>query len=163
MSRHVEVLGPTTSRAVQMRVEFDSAFSRVPVNSQIELTDVLALSIDEQPCLLRLSDLAEVIAHPAITAVPTQAPALLGLAARRGHPVGVYDLGRLLGRAPVTPRWLVFVAAEPGIALAFESLDGYRRIELSENKSRELIEMSTVIDRIGRLAPHRSEPQESDS
>ena len=149
-------------RAAEMRVDFDSGFSRLPVQLEVELTDVLALRIGDEPCLLRLSDIAEVIARPVLTSVPTLAPALIGLTAGRGAPIAAYDLGLLLGRAPVTPRWLVLAAAEPGVGLAFEHFNGYRRIELGPNGSQQLVEMSTVIDAITRLT-HRSSNQGIDS
>lgn len=151
------------SRAAKMRAEFDAAFSRPPIDSQIELTDVLALRIGDEPCVLRLSDIAEVIAHPALTPVPTEVPALIGLTARRGSPVAAYDLALLLGRAPVAPRWLVLAAAEPGVGLAFEHFDGYQRIPLGLDGPGHLVEMSTLIDAITRLAPHRSSNQEIES
>lgn len=147
-------------RAAQMRAEFDAAFSRMPAVVETELTDVLALRIGVEPGLLRLSEVAEIRAHPVLTPVPTSARALLGIAAGRGSPVAAYDLGLLLGRAPVTPRWLVLAAAEPAVGLIFEHFDGYQRIALAAGGSRRLVEMSTLIEAITRLAPHRSSNQE---
>lgn len=152
-----------TGRAAEMRADFDAAFSRLPERSQIELTDVLALRIGDEPCVLRLSDIAELIGHPVLTPVPTPVPALIGLTSRRGSPVAAYDLGRLLGRAPVEPRWLVLAAAEPGVGLAFEHFDGYHRISLGPAGSQQMVEMSTLINAITRLTHNRSSSQESDS
>ena len=149
-------------RAAAMRAEFDAAFSRVPVQSEAELTDVLALRIGDEPCLLRLSDVAEVSAHPLLTPVPTSVRALLGITGGRGSPVAAYDLGLLLDRAPVTPRWLVVAAAEPGVGLAFEHFDGYQRVSLGTSRSRLLVEMTTLIEAITRLTPHHSSNQEID-
>jgi purine-binding chemotaxis protein CheW len=163
MSQATAVPLEADDRVAQMRAEFDSAFARPPAASAAELTDVLTLRVGEQPCMVRLSDIAEVSAQPVLTAVPTPIPELLGIAARRGSPVAAYDLGLLLGRAPVAPRWLILAAAEPGIGLVFEHFDGYRRIPLGPEGSEQLIEMAALIQRITRLANHRSSNQEIDS
>jgi chemotaxis signal transduction protein len=163
MSRHGGIPVQTGGRVAEMRAEFDSAFSRSSVPSDTELTDVLALRIGDEPCLLRLSDIAEVIAHPVLTPVPSLAPALIGLTSGRGSPVGAYDLGSLLGRAPVEPRWLVLVAAEAGVGLLFEHFDGYHRIPLGPDGSRQLVEMSTLIEAITGLTHRRSQNQELES
>ena len=78
-------------------------------------------------------------------------------------PVGAYDLGLLLGRAPVEPRWLVLVAAEAGVGLLFEHFDGYHRIPLRPDGSRQLVEMSTLIEAITGLTHRRSQNQELES
>ncbi len=154
---------PGADRAAQMRADFDSAFSRVPVQPQLDLTNVLALRIGDERCMLRLSDVAEVVAHPILTPVPTSAPALIGITACRGFPTAAFDLGVLLGRAPVAPRWLVVAAAEPGVGLVFEHFDGYQQILLGLAGSQRLIEMSTLIDGITRLTHFRSANLEIDS
>lgn len=164
MTRPATVPYPAGSRAGEMRAEFDAAFSRPPRPPAGDLTDVLALRIGAEPCLLRLSDIAEVIARPVLTRVPTAVPALLGLAVGRGSPVAAYDLGLLLGRAPVAPHWLVLAAAEPGIAIAFEHFDGYRQIPLTPDQSDRVVGMAVLINAIRHLPrPARSSNQESDS
>jgi chemotaxis signal transduction protein len=163
MSQVTSIPSPAGDRAAAMRADFDSAFSRIPRQPQVDLTDVLALRIGDEPCMLRLTDAAEVVARPILTPVPTPVPALIGITACRGSPVAAYDLGLLLGRAPVTPRWLIVVAAEPGIGLVFQHFDGYHRIPLGMAGSQRLIEMSTLIDAITRFAHHRGNHQEIDS
>jgi len=161
MSRHGGIPSQPGGRVAQLRVEFDSTFSRLPVASTDDLTDVLALRIGDEPCLLRLSEIAEVIAHPVLTGVPTVVPALVGITVGRGSPVAAYDLGLLLGRAAVVPRWLVLAAAEPGVAIVFEHFDGYRQTSLGPNGSAQLVEMTTLIGAITRLSPSRSSNQEN--
>lgn len=163
MSRYGGVPIQADGRVARMRVEFDSAFSRSPVVPDADLTDVLGLRIGDEPCWLRLTEIAEVIAHPVFTPVPTSVPTLIGLGTGRGLPIGAYDLGLLLGRGPVKPRWLVLAAAEPGVGLAFEHFDGYQRIPLGPDGSRRLVEMSTLIDRIARLSHRRSSDLEVES
>src|SRR4051812_29595626 len=145
MSRVGGIPSQVEGRVAELRAEFDSAFARRSAPEGSELTDVLALRIGEDAVVLRLSDLAEVIAHPVLTPVPTTVPALIGLAAGRGYPIGVFDLGLLLGRRPVKPRWLVRAAVEP-VGLTFEHFDGYQRISLESAGSPSLVTMSTLID-----------------
>ncbi|HST83800.1 MAG TPA: chemotaxis protein CheW [Kineosporiaceae bacterium] len=163
MSRPIGIPAQIGERAAQMRADFDSAFSRLPVQPPTDLIDVLELKIGDDSCLLRLSEVAELVAHPVFTPVPTPVPALIGIAACRGSPIAAYDLGLLLGRAPVAPRWLVIVAAEPGVGLVFEQFDGYQRISLGPGGSQRLIEMTTLIAAITQLAQPRSTNQENDS
>jgi hypothetical protein len=160
MSRHAGIPTQGGGRAAEMRTEFDLAFSRVPVSTETDLTDVLALRIGDEACLLRLSDIAEVIARPMLTPVPTSAPAMLGITAGRGVPVAGYDTGLLLGRSPVLPHWLVLVAAEPAIGLVFEHFDGYQQISNGSTGDRRLLEMPALIDAVTRLTRHRSPSQE---
>jgi chemotaxis signal transduction protein len=163
MSVHVGIPYPTSGRAMEMRAEFDSAFSRPPRHLDTDLIDVLMLRLGAEPCMLRLSDIGQVIVNPVLTPVPTQVPALIGVTVGQGAPVAAYDLGLLLGRAPITPRWLVLAAAEPGVGLAFEHFEGYHRIPLGPDQAQQTIEMPTLIDLITRLAHHRSSNQEIDS
>ena len=162
MSRPGVLAGRVEGRVAELRAEFDSAFARRPAAEGGELTDVLALRVGDDAGALRLSDLAEVLAHPVLTPVPTSVPALIGLAAGRGYPIGVFDLGLLLGHRPVEPRWLVRAAAAP-VGLVFEHFDGYQRISLDSAGSPPLISMSVLIDAITRLAPRRTNPQEIES
>jgi hypothetical protein len=162
MNSSTEIPAHSGERVAQMRADFDSAFSRLSVQPTTDLTDVLELKIGDDRCLLRLSEVAELVAHPVLTPVPTPVPALIGIAACRGSPIAAYDLGRLLGRAPVAPRWLVIVAAEPGVGLVFEHFAGYQRISLGAGGSQRLIEMTTLIAAITRLAQPRSTDLEND-
>jgi chemotaxis signal transduction protein len=144
---------PRTGRASAMRVEFDSAFARPPSRPEGSLEDVLALRLRDERCVLRLRDLAGVIAHPLITAVPTLAPALLGVIGSRGSVVAAYDLCVLRGGPATIPRWLVISAAEPTVGVTFEHFDGYRRITSGSPDSGRLIELAAVVESIRALVP----------
>ena len=162
MSRHAGIPTQTGGLVAELRTEFDSAFARLPAPAGEALTDVLALRLGDEACMLRLSDIAEVIAHPVLTPVPTPVPALLGITTARGVPVAAYDLGQLLGRAPVTPHWLVLSAAEPGVGVVFERFDGYRQFSPGPNGSTQLIEMAALIALITQLMPRRNSIQENE-
>ena len=162
------VPAPRNERATQMRVEFDAAFTRPPKPADPELEDVLALRLGDEPCVLRLSEIAGVIAHPLITAVPTPAPALLGIIGNRGSVVAAYDLNVLQGGGSTTPRWLVISAAEPTVGVAFEHFDGYRRISRGHPEAGRLVEMPSVVETIRAIAgarpltPHSFDRESSD-
>jgi CheW-like protein len=139
-------------RAGEMRIEFDSSFARIPTQPQGDLTDVLTLRIGDAPCMLRLSDIAEVIRRPVLTPVPTGTPALLGITTGRGVPVAAFDLGLLLGQATVGQRWLLLLAAEPEVGLVFEQFDGYQQLALGSAGSHRLVEIPALIDEIRQLS-----------
>ena len=143
---------PRTARADGMRAEFDSAFSRAPKPADAELEDILALRLGDERCLVRLSDIAGMIAQPLLTAVPTPAAALLGITSNQGSVVAAYDLAVLLGRAPTPPRWMVITAAEPSLGLTFEHFDGYQRIPRDLTSTVLVVAMASVIETIRALA-----------
>jgi chemotaxis signal transduction protein len=134
-----------------MRAEFDLVFSRPPRSAQTDLEDVLALRLGDERCVLRLSDIAGVIAHPVLTVVPTPVTALLGITGNRGSVVAAYDLAVLLGRAPSEPRWLVIARSEPSLGVTFEHFDGYRRVPHSSTESLLLVQMPSVLETVRAL------------
>jgi chemotaxis signal transduction protein len=152
MSAPASIVTDPPSRAAQMRRDFDAGFTRPAQRSSVILVDVLALRLGDEPRLLRLRDIAGVIAHPVLTSVPTPAPALQGIVGNRGSVVAAYDLGTLLGQPPAIPRWLVITAAEPSVAVTFEQFDGYQRIERDTADPAMIVEMPMIIDTIRDLA-----------
>jgi purine-binding chemotaxis protein CheW len=128
-----------------MRAEFDAAFAQPPPPADTELEDVLALRLGDDRCVLRLSDIARMAASPPLTAVPTPAPALLGITSHHGAVIAAYDLAILLGRPPSQPRWLVIAKGEPSLGVTFEHFDGYQRIRRSSTDSLLLVQMPTIV------------------
>jgi hypothetical protein len=59
--------------------------------------DLLHCLLDGEPYALRLDAVADVTRAGAIQPVPLSPPAVKGLAERRGRPIAVIDLPRLLG------------------------------------------------------------------
>jgi hypothetical protein len=153
MTRYGHLTGPGEDRVAQMRAEFDAGFAGVPQSDGADLTDVLALRMGDAEILLRLADIGELIARPALTRVPSTSPALIGLTASHDRPLAAYDLATLLGQAPGRPRWLVIVAAEPGVGLAFEHFGGYRRIPLAPGHAHRLVEVAGLVEEIRSLSP----------
>ncbi len=85
------------------------------------------------PYAIRLRDVRGLMGGRAIVAVPSPAPALLGIASVRSEIVPVYDLAGLLGGgapdagAAARP-WLLLVHAPAPAALAFARFDGHARL-----------------------------------
>jgi chemotaxis signal transduction protein len=139
-----------------MRAEFDGAFARPPRRPETDLEDVIALRLGDESCLLRLVDIAGLIADPLLTVLPTPVPALLGIIGNRGSVVAAYDLGILRGRPSTSPRWLAISAAEPSVGVSFEHFDGYRRIHRDSSQAGRPIEMRDVIEAIRAFGPTKA-------
>jgi purine-binding chemotaxis protein CheW len=123
-----ELAAGVLGRAAELARAFDSSFARAPDHDARAQIDVLAIRLGAAPHALRLAQLAGLYARRAIAPLPSAVPELLGLVSLRAAIVPVYDLAALLGRpAQQAPRWLVLAAAAP-VALAFDALDGYRRL-----------------------------------
>jgi chemotaxis signal transduction protein len=140
------------ARAAHMRTEFDASFARRPEPAVNTLEDVLALRLGHERRLLRLRDIAGVIAHPLLTSVPTPTPALAGIVGNRGSVVVAYDLAALLGQPPAFPRWLVIAAVEPSVAITFEQFEGYQRIDRDQADPSEIVELPAIVATIRELA-----------
>jgi purine-binding chemotaxis protein CheW len=150
--KHAPVPGPTASRVTEMRVEFDVTFARLPQPHRHELDEVLEVVLGEDSCALRISEIAEVIARPALTAVPTTADALVGIAGSQRGVVAVYDLGVLLGGPRTAAGAMVLAAAEPTVAVTFDRLEGYRQLRRGRPGRLTIIPMATLLDSIRALA-----------
>ena len=82
---------------------------------------VLLLSIGDDEWAVRLEQVHEVMAAPALTAIPSAPRALLGVCNRRGDVLPVVSLPAVLGfAAPSTSEraasWVVVVATPEGLA-----------------------------------------------
>jgi chemotaxis signal transduction protein len=132
-------------RAAQMRREFDSSFGRRPGSRAADPHSVLVVRVDDEPCLLRLSDIGRLVSRPVLTAVPTTATSLLGLTWCQGEVVAVHDLGRLLGRSPLPPRWLAVTAADPTLGLAFAQFDGHRQVDPDEITDATYLDVRALV------------------
>lgn len=149
-----------TSLAAELRAEFDSGFAHLPRPSGDGQVDVLVLRVGEQERALRLSDVAEVCSRPPLTPVPTHVPALVGLGASRGLPIAAYDLAVLTGGQHQEPRWLLVMAADPGIGLVVAGLVGYRHLAATDGqlmpapeRQPHLLDVPAILGTIGRFGP----------
>ncbi len=116
-----------------MRQAFDAAFVVAMRPSARGEEHVLAVRVAGDPYALRIRDVAGLDAGRTVVPLPTQVPALLGLAGVRGTLVPVYSLAELLGygRGP-DERWLVLSRAAAPIALAFDRFEGLQTARTAE-------------------------------
>jgi chemotaxis signal transduction protein len=114
----------------RLRQEFDASFARAPASTELELQALLQVRVGELAVVVRLSELAAVHACPVPTPLPSASATLLGLCAVRGTLLALHDLGALLGspRTSRHPRWLALCAADRGVGLALDEIDGYLQV-----------------------------------
>lgn len=117
-----------SSRAEELRRAFDLSFAEAPPTTIARSENMLSVRLGGTAYVLPVSEISGVFADVKITPVPSSLPELLGIAALRGSIVPVYDLRALLGYVVGTrPRWLAVAAAAP-LGLAFDELQGQRRV-----------------------------------
>jgi purine-binding chemotaxis protein CheW len=112
-----------------LRREFDAAFA-LPrgAGGRAEL-DFLLIRAGGRPYAVALAEVGGVLAGVAVTAVPSAAPGLLGVAGLRGDIVPVFELAALVGDAGASEarRWLLLSAGAAPIGFAFGVLEGHVR------------------------------------
>ena len=132
------------ARLERLKRDFDDSFkvSRRPLEETSE--ELLAIRIGREPFALQLSEVATIVAGTPITPVPSDHPALIGLAGLRGVLVSVFDLGLLLGlpRAP-SAKWILRVK-ESSTALGFAELEGQLRVPAREVSGADAHEQRAV-------------------
>jgi len=137
-------------RAQDMRAEFDASFAERPRPVVHEEEDVLLLRAGAQELAIRLSEVAAMTTRPAITAVPTLHPAMIGIVSDRGQVAAAWDLGRLLELPAQPPRWLVVPAAERGVAITFGHFAGFRRVESAHLGPDRTLSLPGLVETIRR-------------
>jgi purine-binding chemotaxis protein CheW len=117
-----------SERAEELRLAFDRSFAAPQDTEVAESVELLAIRAGGMRYAMRLAAVSGLFADRVVTPLPGPLPELLGVAAFRGAPVAVYDLGALLGHpAEANVRWLVLDTGTPAVGLAFEELDGHLR------------------------------------
>jgi len=115
--------------ASELRDAFDWTFASC-VNTEVSSSvGVLAIRISGDAYALSVAQVSGLFKDRRITVLPTDVPALLGIAGLRGGIVPVYDLGVLLGYpSGEAPRWMVVATAHAPVGLAFDQFEGHVRI-----------------------------------
>ncbi len=113
-------------RAAELRLAFDQSFSDAPAGAKMPTEAFLAIGAGSDGYALRLTEITGLYADKKVMPLPADVADLLGVASFRGTLIPVYDLRVLLGYpAGPMPRWLVLVAAEAPIGLAFDRFEGH--------------------------------------
>jgi purine-binding chemotaxis protein CheW len=124
---------PTTTRAQQLRADFDHAFSLAPAREPDKHVDLLAIRCADHGFVMSLSGVLSVLTDRKIVPVPSRAPALLGLIGLRGLVAPVYDLRKLLGYSGgAPPRWVASLRAPAPFAVAFDHFEQHVRVPVQD-------------------------------
>jgi purine-binding chemotaxis protein CheW len=116
-------------RLTELREAFDRSFAEPVHGDVVELQDLLAIRVADDPYVVLLDSIAGLVADPTVTPLPGAPAQLLGVAVVRRTGVPTYDLAAVLGYAGrAAPRWLVVARSEPAVALAFDAVDGHARL-----------------------------------
>jgi len=147
-----------SATATELRRSFDQAFAEAPRVADATAEDILAIRLGGNPYALRLSDIAGLHCDRKVVPVPSPVPALLGVASLRGVIAPIYDLGALLGYAPVTgPRWFALARGDKAIGLAFAIFEAHLRLPRASFSDgavqaagvvRRIIHMASVLEAI---------------
>jgi chemotaxis signal transduction protein len=130
----------TGQRAAELRAAFDEGFAALPNMEGQKRRDLLAVTLANGSYALELADIAGIYIDKKITRIPSQSVGLLGIAGFRGTILPVYDLAVLLGLPPLeNPKWIA-VAANAGVAIAFETYDGHLRVSQEDAAANESAE-----------------------
>jgi purine-binding chemotaxis protein CheW len=115
------------ARVDELRAAFDGAFAE-PIAAPVACVDVLAIRVGGVPHAIARAELSALRTDLRVVALPSPAPALLGVATFRTALVPVWDLGLIVHGAPVWPvRWCAILRDESA-AFAFDRLDGHLRV-----------------------------------
>ena len=140
----------TASRAEELRRLFDASFAEAPPTTAA-YENVLNISCGPMACAIRVSDISGIFADVKITRVPSALPELLGIAALRGSLVPVYDLRTLLGHSADTrPRWVAVMAATR-LGLAFDAVEGQKRVPCDAIVSQHRDDMLPHVREIAQI------------
>jgi chemotaxis signal transduction protein len=116
--------------AASLRRAFDDSFARPPAAAAAQHHPLLAISAGAHDLAVRLSQVARV--EPLRTCVPVpETPAdLLGLAGSQDRLYAVFSLAALLGQpSDQAQPWMLLVAGDEPIALAFSRFEGLLPVE----------------------------------
>jgi chemotaxis signal transduction protein len=121
-------------RAAELRRAFDHEFAEPPALARPETVGLLLVRVHADPYALRVTDLSSLVSRRKVAPLPSGRPELLGVAGIRGALVSVYGLAALLGYPPAAHDcpWLALSASPDPVALAFEELEGFVRVQVAE-------------------------------
>jgi chemotaxis signal transduction protein len=131
----------SSQTADELRASFDGAFSERHVEPSSDVEELLTLTLGTDAYAVRLSQVAGLYADRKLVPLPSARRELLGIVGLRNTLVPVYDLGALLGYAPLeTPRWFVLARAKVRVGFACTAPDTLVRVPRSQISARTRIE-----------------------
>lgn len=120
-------VAPLERRLRELRNEFDSSFARPWTAPRVQAGAILCFTAQGGKFATPLTALQSVSRAGSIVAVPSQAPALLGITLLRGKLMPVFSLAALLNMPTGNSElcWLAVLRGPRPAALAVDSLAGY--------------------------------------
>ena len=127
-------IDPVARHAAQLRREFDAAFAKPVAATTRERTSLIEVRVQGDVYAVKTLEIDEIQRGSQIVHLPTDVPALLGLAGHRDELLPVYSLARLLGYGTqhAAPPWLLRCGGRTPFALAFDDLDGYHEVSSAD-------------------------------
>lgn len=124
--------------AAELREAFDASFA-AEATTEVEATvELLVVAIGDRRVAIAAEEIGAVLRCPALTAIPSDNPALRGLANVRGALVAVSSLGALLEVEPGEPargRWVVLWRDDRSVGLQLDDIAGYVRVAAGRIRS----------------------------
>jgi purine-binding chemotaxis protein CheW len=116
-----------SSALAALRTAFDDAFADAPRPPGAAPVPLLGLQVGATAAAVRVHATGGLHRLGRVVAVPSRAPALLGVTGLRGAAVPVFSLAALLGVAPAAApaAWMLLAPGEPRVGLAFDALLGH--------------------------------------
>jgi hypothetical protein len=141
--------------AGELRAAFDRAFAEAPV-APVPHAEMLAIHAGGVPFAIARNELAALRVDLAVVALPSPAPALLGVTSLHGQILPVWDLGRLIHGEPARGHKWCAIVRDQSAALAFDRLDAYLRVPAPVGRAIEHAGIAhSVVGLAGLLASHR--------
>ena len=131
-----------------MRAEFERAFAEPRRAEREEPESLVAVRIAGAPYAFRIKELTGIAVGRRVVKLPSDVPAMVGLAGVQGRLVPVWSLAALMG-IPSTEQqnqWIALCGQADQVGLAFEKIDGYLQVSpasivpfVAQDTSRELV------------------------
>jgi chemotaxis signal transduction protein len=121
-------------RVGELRDAFDRSFAERPATTRIATEDLIAIRVGGDPYAVRTAELSSVSTNRKIVTIPSRRSDLLGVAGIRGALVPVYGMASVLGypETPSSHEWLALCGHPDLVALAFERLEGFLRVQQTD-------------------------------
>lgn len=114
--------------ARRLRENFDASFAVPRVGGREAGRRFVLLRTGDIEVAVAAEELLEVKAGVELLSLPSDAPALTGVAVVRGTVIAVFSLSRLLGRGATREPSLAMLRSVGAVALAFDEIGGFATV-----------------------------------